>query len=289
MSDNETIDVGEQTNIPQTAEATPEVETAEATTPQVESKDGKVYVDGKRVYTRDELNYISANSAKEYESKLLTRLDVDSMDQVEELITTLRSTTSTGEEPSLNVKQLQDVVMKKTQTVEELQSQLQNLQKEMVMKEHMNNLYSAMPSSWTTQQKDSVVKLMDANNMFVVENNEFAIRNGEEFLTADGMKPDYESAVRIVGVETLGLPTTKRGVEVPSMEKNVKAETTTKPLDETMLKSNREYNSAYTELRTAGNARSQISHKMVMDKMASRKANYIPSPGLQGAAVLKKT
>jgi len=289
MSDNETIDVGDQTNIPHTAEATPEVETAETTTPQVESKDGKTYIEGKRVYTRDELNYISSNSAKEYESKLLQRLDVDSMDQVEELITTLRSTTSTGEEPSLNVKQLQDVVMKKTQTVEELQTQLSNLKTEMVMKEHMNNLYSAMPTSWTSTQKDSVVKLMQANDMFVVENNEFAIRNGEEFLTADGIKPDYESAVRIVGIESLGLPTTKRGVEVPSMEKNVKAESTTKPYSEEMRKSNREYNSAYTELRTAGKPRSQISHTMVMDKMASRKASYIPSPGLQGAGVLKQT
>ena len=45
--------------------------------PSVELKDGKMFVDGVRVYTRDDTNKIAANAKRDAESRILEDLQVD--------------------------------------------------------------------------------------------------------------------------------------------------------------------------------------------------------------------
>ena len=67
------------------AEAQTEPKSDVNTTPKVEHRDGKLFVDGIRVYTRDDTNKIAANARHETESKFLSELNVDSIDQVKKL------------------------------------------------------------------------------------------------------------------------------------------------------------------------------------------------------------
>ena len=84
------------------------------TIPSVETRDGKLYVDGVRVYTRDDTNKIAANAKREAESKFLNELNVDSFDSVKSVVQTLQETTPTSEgESSLNVNSLRDAVKKR--------------------------------------------------------------------------------------------------------------------------------------------------------------------------------
>ena len=59
--------------------------------PSVEHKEGKMFVDGVRVYSRDDTNRIAANAKKDVESRILSDLDVDSIDQVKQVVTELRN------------------------------------------------------------------------------------------------------------------------------------------------------------------------------------------------------
>ena len=59
-------------------------------TPSVEVKDGKLFVDGNRVYSRDDVNKIGANARKEVESKLIQDLNVDSIDSVRGVVKALQ-------------------------------------------------------------------------------------------------------------------------------------------------------------------------------------------------------
>lgn len=249
---------------------------SETTEPKLEHKDGKMYVEGVgRVYTRDDTSKIAANAKNEAVNGLLRELDVDSLDQVRDVISTLKSHNSEEGENSLDVRALKQTVAKREATLEELTAQVGSLKQELLMKDHIGNLNTAMPGSWTPDQRTAVLDLMKARDMFAVEGDQFQLRNGGEYLTVDGEKPDYASAVDVVA-QTLGLNTGKRGVDVVSVDAtNNGADRTVKPLDEARLKTDAEYRTAYMNLRQFSNTpRSQVTHNMVskqLDKMRKQR------------------
>lgn len=280
MSENTTIDNSEQNVIPPTAE----VKEAD-TTPSVEVKDGKVFVNGVRTYTRDELNKIAANAKQEAVKSVLSELDVDSLEQVKTAVQGLRTISTEGNN-TLNIDQLRDAVKRKEQTVEELQAKVLELQHRMVENTHLSELYANMPGAWNTEQRQAVVDLMKARKMIQVEGEQFILRNGDTFLTQDGEKPDYKGAIELVG-KTLGLPMSKQGVDLPNVEKAPR-EYSTKPMDESLLKTDNKYRSAYTQIRTANPTlpRSSITDKMIREQIGKMENTYDPGLVLRGANTL---
>ena len=61
---------------------------SENTTPAVEIKDGKTFVNGVRMYSRDDTNKIAANAKNEVEKNILNELNVDSIDSVKKVVST---------------------------------------------------------------------------------------------------------------------------------------------------------------------------------------------------------
>jgi len=238
-------------------------ESVKASTPSVELRDGKMFVDGVRVYSRDESNKIAANAKREAESKFLSELEVDSFDQVKSVVRQLQ-TAGTDEGDSLNIQSLKDAVKKREQTVEELKAELNRVKTDFALKEHIGALKDNMPGAWNTDQKSAVIDLMKARNMLHLEGDNFVIRNGEDFITTDGEKPDYATAVKVVG-QTLGLPFAKKGVDTyESPDKSVQNTTAVKAIDEGRLKTDARYRAAYTQVR---NRDKSLSHTDVTDNM----------------------
>lgn len=235
-------------------------------TPNVELKEGKLFVDGVRVYTRDDTNRIAANAKKEAESRILGELEVDSFDQVKTVVKQLRSVTD--DEPNLNVASLRDAVKKKEQTVEELRAELQRVKTDMVLKDHLVNLNTAMPAGWTQEQRSAVVDLMKARNMLHLEGETFAIRNGDTFFTDDtGERPDYAAAVMSIG-KTLGLPIAKQGVAIfDTPDKVIDDVKAVKGLDQKRLSSDPAYRNAYVQVR---NRDKNLAHSDVTDAMVRK-------------------
>jgi len=242
------------------------------TTPSVEVKDGKTFVNGVRVYTRDDTNRIAANAKNEVQKNILTELNVDSIDQVKQVVSTLQEV-NPEEGNSLNVNSLRDAVKKREATVEELKAQVTSLKTDLLLKDHMSQLQNAMPSNWSAQQKESVVKLMKADNMLAVEGDTFAIRDGNDFLTVDGETPDYAKAVEIVGKDKLGLSFGKKGVDLQYGETTNTAvnKSTSGPVDDVKLTDNTDYRSAYMRIRQYQPtlSRSQITDSMVKAELKS--------------------
>lgn len=264
-----TTEVNTDTGTDQSQSATESVITE--TTPRVEMREGKLYVDGARVYSRDDTNRIAATARQEAERNLLTTLEVDNIDSVKEVIKQLRSTGTEGND-TLNVSALKDAVKKKEQTVEELNARVSSLQNELVLNRHMSNLLNSMPSAWSSDQRSAVVDLMKARNMLQIEGDTFAIRNGDSYLTEDGERPDYKSAVEIVG-KTLGLSFGKQGVAVASADKSsLDGKSKSDALNEESLKSDSKYRSAYALIRShqPSLTRSQITDSMIRAKMVER-------------------
>ena len=235
-------------------------------TPAVELRDGKMFVDGVRVYSRDDVNRIGANAKKEVESRILGELEVDSFDQVKTVVNQLRNVSD--EEPNLNVASLRDAVKKKEQTVEELRAELQRVKTDMVLKDHLVNLNTAMPAGWTQDQRAAVVDLMKARNMLHLEGETFAIRNGDTFFTDEsGERPDYAAAVMSLG-KTLGLSVTKQGVagfDAPDrVIDDVKA---VKGLDSNRLQNDAAYRNAYVQVR---NRERNMTHGEITDSMVRK-------------------
>jgi len=218
------------------------------TTPSVEVRDGKTYVDGIRQYTRDDVNKISASARHEVEKSILNDLNVDSIDQVKKVVSTLQEV-NPQEGSSLNVDSLRDAVRKREATVEEFKAQVTSLKTDLLLKDHMSKLQTAMPSNWSGEQRSAVVDLMKARNMLAVEGDTFAIRNGENYLTTDGETPDYNAAVEVVG-KSIGLQFGKKGVDVQYGETTTSSANTNKGVDQDKLMSDPEYRSAYTKLRS---------------------------------------
>jgi len=218
------------------------------TTPSVEMRDGKTYVNGVRVYTRDDTNKIAANAKNETESRLLAELNVDSIDSVKQVVSTLQDSSS-DEGQSLNVNSLRDAVKKREATVEELRAQVTGLKTDLLLKDHMGQLNNAMPSNWNATQKEAVIKLMKADNMLAVEGDTFAIRDGNDFLTVDGERPDYEAAVKKVGTN-LGLSFGKKGVDIQYQGDTSSAtNSSNKAANADKILHDTEYRTAYMKLR----------------------------------------
>lgn len=239
------------------------------TAPKVEVRDGKTFINGIRMYSRDDTNKIAASAKHEVEKNILNELNVDSIDQVKKVVSTLQEV-NPQEGSSLNVDSLRDAVKKREATVEELKAQVTSLKTDLLLKDHMGQLQNAMPSNWTAQQKDSVVKLMKADGMLAVEGDTFAIRNGNDFLTVDGETPDYARAVEIVGKERLGLSFGKKGVDVQYGETSSESNSTkSTPLNEDKIISDAEYRAAYRNIRRYQPSiqRSNITDAMVKAEM----------------------
>ena len=248
---------------------------SETIEPRLEMKDSKMFVNGNRVYSRDDTSKIAANAKNEAVNGLLRELDVDSLDQVRDVISTLKSHGEEGEGNSLDVRALKQTVAKREATLEELTAQVGSLKNELLLKDHIGNLNTAMPGSWTPDQKTAVLDLMKARDMFAVEGDQFQLRNGNEYLTVDGERPDYASAVDVIA-KTLGLNTGKRGVDIVKVDATDSgADKTVKPLDEARLKTDAEYRTAYMNLRQFSNTpRSSVTHNMVskqLDKMRKQR------------------
>lgn len=250
------------------------VKSEKNTTPSVEVKDGKTYVDGNRVYSRDDVNKIGANARKEVESRLIQDLNVDSIDSVKGVVKALQDSNPSEEGSSLNVESLRDAVKKREATVEELKSQVNSLKTDLLLKDHMGQLNSAMPSNWTAEQKSAVVKLMKADNMLAVEGDTFAIRSGDSYLTTDGETPDYASAVELVG-KNLGLNFGKKGVDMPLGEINTASEgkQVAKPVDQNKVKNDPAYRAAYLDLRL--NRKGGVKTSDISDNMIKTRASEI--------------
>lgn len=245
-----------------------------ATTPSVEYRDNKLFVDGVRVYTRDDTNKIAANAKREVEQSFLNELNVDSFDSVKSVVKTLQETTPSEEGSSLNVNALRDAVKRREATVEELQQQVKSLKTDLLLKDHMSQLNAAMPSTWSAEQKGAVIDLMKARNMLAVEGDTFAIRSGDTYLTTDGETPDYNLAVETVG-KTLGLNFGKKGVDLQYGETVTDSDKGTKPLDDARINTDAEYRSAYLELRKYQNiSRESITDAMVKKQMTKRREKF---------------
>jgi hypothetical protein len=252
---------------PVTDTVEPVEELSKSEAPAPEYRDGKWYLDGKRFYTRDETNQVTARAKNDAVSNILSELDVDSIDQVKEVISTLKSTELTEEgQSTLDVKALKQAVAKREQTVEELTMEVHTLKRDLLLKDHLGNLQTHMPSAWNVDQRQAVIDLMQARGMFAVENNTFQLKSGDDYLTLDGVKPDYESAVSMVG-KSLGLPFGKKGVDVVNADQSPNDDSGRSPkvVDEGKLASDPEYRAAYTTVRNTNPAlsRSQITNTMV--------------------------
>ena len=157
--------------------------------------------------------------------------------------------------------------MKKEQSLEELQSQVKTLKTELVLKDHIGKLTSAMPSNWTADQNQAVIDLMNARNMIAVEGETFALRDGDNFLTVDGETPDYSAAVERIGKQ-LNFSFGKKGVDVAYGETDT-GSSTPKGIDDARLKSDASYRRAYMQIRDYNKnlARDQITDGMIKKKM----------------------
>ena len=267
MSDNITIDTpvaGENVQ-PVTTDTGKDTEVSaksedvvnKSSSHSVEFVEGKLMVDGIRHYTRDDTNRIAASAKKEAEARILSDLQIDSLDQVKSVVNQLRNT-DTEQGDTLNISSLKDAVKKKEQTVSELQAELSKVKTDYALKEHLGILKDNMPSSW-----DAGVDLMSARNMLLLEGNTFAIKNGEDYLTVDGETPDYKTAVEVVG-KTLGLPFAKKGVATFDADKQP-VSSGKSGVDESKVSSDPAYRSAYIRLRSQSpqSSRSDITDAQV--------------------------
>jgi hypothetical protein len=238
----------------------------------VENRDGKMYVDGVRVYTRDDTNKIAANARRDSERQLLSDMGVESIDQVKSVITTLQETTPGND---LNMESLRETVKKREQTVEELQAELATLKTDMVLKDHMGNLKSAMPGAWNADQQQAVLDLMRSRDMFEIQDTTFAIRHqGELLLNQDGDTPDYSGAVTMMG-KTLGLPMAKQGIKSVETDNAPVQQATMSGMDEARLQSDPQYRAAYVAVRNSNKSisRSDISDDMIKTQMSRSSAD----------------
>jgi hypothetical protein len=242
-------------------------ETSVAEAPQVEIKDGKTFLNGVRVYSRDDTNRIAARAKDEAVNNVLADLEVDSLDQIKGVVSQLRNA-GEGESDNLNIQSLKDSVKKKEQTVEELRAELQSVKTEYALKDHIGSLKDNMPTSWNADQKQAVIDLMKARNMLHLQGDTFAIKNGEDFITTDGETPDYQTAVEVVG-KNLGLPFAKQGVATFDADKQPVSNVKNKSVDTERMNKDPQYRSAYVNVRSINRNldRRDITDKMVTDYM----------------------
>jgi len=249
------------------AETTPEVKTSSV--PTVENRDGKLFVDGVRVFTRDDTNKIAAKAKNDTEQGLLKELNVDSLKQVKTVVNQLQTANIDESEGNLNVNALRDAVKKREQTVEELRNELHEVKTQAVMTNHLGKLQNEMPTSWASEQKTAVIDLMKARNMFAIEGDSFQLRNGDDYITTDGETPDYKSAVEMVG-KNLGLPFAKKGASVVDADGGSSSVTKGKSaVNDALISSDPEYRNAYLNIREQNKTlmKSDITDTMVTNRV----------------------
>ena len=232
--------------------------------PTLEHKDGKMFVDGKRVYSRAETDGIAKSATRDFESRMLQDLEVDNLGQIKQVVSQLRN--ASPESNSLDVESLRSAVQKREATVEELRAELAGVKTDYALREHVGNLKDNMPTTWNADQKSAVVDLMRARNMLHMEGETFAIKNGQDYLTVDGEQPDYKTAVEVVG-KTLGLPFAKKGVDTFDADRQPVSNKGKGPVDQDRLTSDPTYRAAYVNVRNVNKTmnRSQFTDKMVVD------------------------
>lgn len=173
----------------------------------------------------------------------------------------------------MDVQSLRDAVKKKEQSLDELQNTVTALKTELVMKDHMSNLQNAMPTEWAGEQRAAVIDLMKARGMMQIQDETFVIKDGDNFLTTDGDTPDYRTAVESIG-KTIGLPFAKKGIDAVSTDSGQAVDKSTrKSVDESRLKSDNKYRSAWVGYRNANPSlgMAQVTHKAVLDHMNKNK------------------
>ncbi|MDA7807351.1 hypothetical protein N8955_01305 [bacterium] len=265
------VDTGESQTVPETEVSEESISvSSNATKPEVEMKDGRVFVDGQRMFTKAEKDAIAKTTTREVEQRIIAELGVDSLSSVKQVVKELQTANITEGESSLDVTALKNTVAKKEQTVAELKAELEGVKAQYVLDAHVGKLKDAMPSAWTPEQRNSVVKLMSADNMFKVEGQSFHIANGEDFFTTDEGAPNYTAAVEKVGRD-LGLQFSKKGVATVDAQTTPVSGKTTE-IDQTRLKSDPAYRNAYVDLRSTGIGRGgPINNKTVEAHMAKIK------------------
>jgi len=136
-------------------------------------------------------------------------------------------------------------------------------------------LKDAMPSAWSPEQKSSVVKLMQADNMFKIEGESFHIVDGEDFLTTDDGLPNYNVAVEKMG-KTLGLPFAKKGVATVDADSTPVDQKSNRSLNEERIKTDPRYRDAYITVRNknVGLARESITNKMIEDQISKQLGSF---------------
>ena len=271
MSEDNTtvVDTGESQTVPETVTQSEEsISVSSNAKPEVEMRDGRYFIDGQRLFTKAEKDAIAKTTTREVEQRLIAELGVDNLSSVKQVVKELQAANITEGESSLDITALRNTVAKKEQTVAELKAELEGVKSQYVLDAHVGKLKDAMPSAWTPEQRNSVVKLMNADNMFKVEGQSFHIANGEDFFTTDEGQPNYTAAVEKVGRD-LGLQFSKKGVAT------VDAQTTpvssrSKELDQGRMKTDHQYRDAYVNLRSSniGRGQTNITNNMVEAQMA---------------------
>ncbi len=263
------VDTGESQTVPETANSEENI-SVNSNESKVEIREGRYFVDGQRMFTKAEKDAIAKTATREVEQRLVNELGVDSLSSVKQVVKELQTANITEGESSLDVSALKNTVAKKEQTVAELKAELESVKSQYVLDAHVGKLKDVMPSAWTPEQRNSVVKLMNADNMFKVEGQSFHIVDGEDFITTDEGLPNYSAAVEKMGKQ-LGLQFSKKGIATVDAQ-STPVSNSKKGLDEARMNSEPRYREAYVAMRrqNINLSRDTVTNKMVEDFMTKR-------------------
>ncbi len=263
------VDTGESQTVPETANSEENI-SVNSNESKVEIREGRYFVDGQRMFTKAEKDAIAKTATREVEQRLVNELGVDSLSSVKQVVKELQTANITEGESSLDVSALKNTVAKKEQTVAELKAELESVKSQYVLDAHVGKLKDVMPSAWTPEQRNSVIKLMNADNMFKVEGQSFHIVDGEDFITTDEGLPNYSAAVEKMGKQ-LGLQFSKKGIATVDAQ-STPVSNSKKGLDEARMNSEPRYREAYVAMRrqNINLSRDTVTNKMVEDFMTKR-------------------
>ncbi len=276
-TDNTVVDTGEESQtVTETEAKVDDTISVSSDTPTVEIKEGKTFVNGVRMFSRAEKDAVAKIASRDVEQNILNDLGVDNLQSVKQVVKQLQTANIDSESgSSLDLNALKQSVAKKEQTVAELKAELESVKSQYVVDRHVTNLKDAMPSAWSPEQKASVVKLMQADNMFKIEGESFHIVDGEDFLTTDDGLPNYTVAVEKMG-KTLGLPFAKKGVATVDADSTPVDNKSNRSINEERIKSDPRYRDAYITVRNknVGLPRESISNKMIEDQMSKQLGSF---------------
>lgn len=263
------VDTGESQTVPETANSEENI-SVNSNESKVEIREGRYFVDGQRMFTKAEKDAIAKTATREVEQRLVNELGVDSLSSVKQVVKELQTANITEGESSLDVSALKSAVAKKEQTVAELKAELEGVKSQYVLDAHVGKLKDVMPTAWTPEQRNSVIKLMNADNMFKVEGQSFHIVDGEDFITTDEGLPNYSAAVEKMGKQ-LGLQFSKKGIATVDAQ-STPVSNSKKGLDEARMISEPRYREAYVALRrqNINLSRDSVTNKQVEEFMTKR-------------------